>query len=118
MDGCDDLVSPNRKRCDFLLFVQSRSRKGHWTVPIELKSGSIKEEDLTGIREQLQAGSDVAAQMLPDDQVRMRPILGHGGMHPHLERKLTSSEYRVRLNGRREVIRAIPCGDGIATALR
>lgn len=118
MDGCHELASPTEKRCDFLLFAQVRSRKGHWTVPIELKAGTIKEEDLDGIREQLQTGADVASDLLPDDEVRMRPVLGHGGLHQYLERKLTTLEYRVRLRGRREVIRAIPCRGRIETVLK
>ena len=118
VDGCDELVSPRGKRCDFLLFAQTTSRKGHWAVPIELKSGTVKEQDLYGIQGQLQAGADVAEKRLPGERVRLRPVLGHGGMKPYLERQLTRPGYRVTLRGKSEVIRAIPCGDQIATALK
>ncbi|WP_425154435.1 hypothetical protein [Candidatus Palauibacter sp.] len=100
MDDCEELASPEGKRCDFLLFVASESHKGHWVVPVELKSGTVKVDDLDGIRDQLQTGSDVAHDVLSQDAgdarpVRLRPILGHGHrLHAKVRRTLTKPDYK------------------------
>lgn len=123
MDGCDDLAPPGGKRCDFLLFVASGSHKGHWVVPIELKSGKVKREDLDRIWAQLQTGADVARRLLAEDtgdsRVRLRPILGHGEiLHPLVRRTLTKAHYKVTLPGTREVVRTLLCGGDIGGRLR
>ncbi|MYG81137.1 MAG: hypothetical protein F4187_04930 [Gemmatimonadetes bacterium] len=124
MDGCDALAPRNRKRCDFLLFFESsRStprRPRRWAVPIELKSGTIKAVDLAGIREQVQCGADVARKLMSavgGDGASLRPILGYGSMQRHVALMLTR-EYRVDIGGRSELIRDVPCGDSIDSALK
>ncbi len=114
---------PQKKRCDFLLFVHARGRKGHWTVPVELKSGTIKFDDLDDIREQLQAGADVAAKLLASepvagDPIRLRPILGYGDMPLWLQQNLTRSEFKVTLGSYRELIRPMTSGGQIGDVLR
>ena len=124
MDGCDALAPPNRKRCDFLLFFESarstRHRPRRWAVPIELKSGTVKENDLEGIREQIQCGADVARNLMSasgGDGATLRPVLGCGSMQRHLSLMLTHSEYRVDIGGRSELIRVVHCGDRVGDAL-
>lgn len=121
MDHCDELASPDRKRCDFLLFVQSSSHKGHWVAPIELK-GHVGKDDLDGIRDQLQTGARVAEERLAGvgtgrDSVRLRPILGFSRLHPFLLRYLTKAEYRVAMRGRTEQIRPLECGNSVKKKL-
>lgn len=122
VDGCDALASPDCKCCDFLLFVQSSSRRGHWVAPIELKGGTVKKDDLDGIRRQLQTGAGVAARLVVSDDappVRLRPILGHGKALPALVgRLLTTDDYHVTLGGRREIIRTLECSGEIAEVLK
>lgn len=123
VDGCDVLASPNEKRCDFLLFAASTSRHGHWVAPIELKSGPARVEALPDIRDQLQTGANVAADVLAqepalDEPVRLRPVLGQGAAHPRVARILTRGEYTVTFQGRRLKIRAPLCGDNIDQALK
>ena len=124
VDGCDELASQDLKRCDFLLFVQSSSSKGHWVVPIELKGGHVKKDDLEGIRDQLQTGAGVAETQLANvgsdnEQVRLRPILGFGKtLQSWVQRNLTKPEYRITMRGRTEQIRPLKCGGKIREKLR
>ena len=121
VDGCDALAPPNRKRCDFLLFFEStQHRPRRWAVPIELKSGTVKENDLEGIREQIQCGADVARNLMSasgGDGATLRPVLGCGSMQRHLSLMLTQREYQVNIGGRTELIRVVLCGDRVRDAL-
>jgi len=125
VDGCDALAPSDRKRCDFLLFFESRKstqrRARRWAVPIELKSGTVKEIDLEGIREQVQCGADVARDLMTaagGDEASLHPVLGYGSMQPHLLRTLTRSEYRVDTGSRSELIRVVRCGGHVGDALK
>jgi hypothetical protein len=124
VDGCDELASPDLKRCDFLLFVPSSSSRGHWVVPIELKGGHVKKDDLDGLRDQLQAGASVAEAQFANvgadtGQIRLRPILGFGKtLQSWVQRNLTKPEYRIAMCGRTEQIRPLNCGGKIREKLR
>lgn len=121
VDHCDKLASPDKKRCDFLLFFESTGATRRWVAPIELKAGIVKKEDLDGIHDQLQTGANVAADLLPTDENRMprlRPVLGHGKPLPTLVgRVLTTRPYRVKLSGSQEIIRTRMCGSSVADVL-
>lgn len=118
------MASPKRKRCDFLLFFESakstKRRPRRWTIPIELKSGTVKAGDLEGIREQIQCGADVARKLMStvgdDDGARLRPVLGYGVMQRHVSLKLTRG-YRVDIGGRSELIHRVPCGGRVRDVL-
>ena len=92
-------------------------------MPVELKSGTIKFDGLGDIRDQLQAGADVAAKLLASepvagDPIRLRPILGYGDMPLWLQQKLTLSEFKVTLGNYRELIRPMTSGGQIGDVLR
>ncbi len=121
MDHCDELAPPHRRRCDFLLFVQSSSHKGHWVAPIELK-GHVRRNDLDGIRDQLQTGAHVAEERLArvgtgNNRVRLRPILGYTTLQPWVRLNLTTAEYQVELRGRTEHIRPLASGNSVKEKL-
>lgn len=123
VDGCDELALPSdRKRCDFLLFVQSLSTKGHLVAPIELK-GHVKRDDLDGIRDQLQMGAEVAEERLArvgtgNERVRLRPILGFSALQPWVRLNLTLAEYCIEMQDRTEHIRPVECGNSVKDKLR
>lgn len=91
-------------------------------APVELKSGTVKKDDLDGIRGQLQTGACVAARTVASDDAppaRLRPILGHGKALPAwVGRLLTTRDYHVKLGGRREIIRTLECGGKVADLLK
>ena len=121
VDHCDELAPPDKRRCDFLLFCESRSGRRRWVVPIELKGGTVRLNDLDGIHGQLQTGACVAADLLPMERSRLprlRPVLGHGRPLPTwVGRMLTTPRYRIELSGRREIIRTKMCGESVADIL-
>ena len=63
MDSPSSPPSQHETRCDYLYIGYLDNKDGSpWTVPIELKSGGIS---ASAVAKQLQAGADVAAQIIP-----------------------------------------------------
>lgn len=111
---CRSLPIPEgRKRCDYLLVADESDKT--WIVPIELKSGRLKAED---VLEQLQGGADAAGIWLPTGTfVELVPVLAHGkSIHPQDLKVLRTR--KVQLRGKKKATVLIRCRDPLTKALR
>lgn len=110
---CEALpIPPNQKRCDYL-FVGEESNTT-WVVPIELKSGGLKANE---VLEQLKEGISMADMLLPQrTSFQFVPVLAHGkGIHRNELKKLRSG--KMQLRGQRKGVVLIRCGDPLTKAL-
>lgn len=112
-----DLDTPNlglsqSRRCDYLFVADTPDSS--WIAAIELKSRSFRAERVV---EQLQAGTDLADEWLPDSvPVNFRPVLVHRlrTLGPH--RRVALERWRVRFRGDRVKVRALSSGARLVAA--
>lgn len=106
-----DLDSPTlgllqSRRCDYL-FVAGSSDTGLFAA-IELKSRSFRAEGVIG---QLQAGTDLADEWLPDDvSVNFRPVLVHRLPTFSKRRRVALDKSPVRFRGSRVRVHTLSSG--------
>ena len=109
---CDHVSTPpGKKKCDFLAFAFSSDRDVA-IAAIEMKKGG--NIDITGAVQQLQAGADMAADLLARDQASARccfhRILVHNGVaKPIMLKKLRRMQ--VKFSGRNLRIARQRCGE-------
>lgn len=110
---CKDLGLPNKKRCDFLFLGKENTKI--WVVPIELKSGTVK--DVKYVRKQLQGGTDLADNILSWKlQFEFNPVLAHGRpIHRDQLKKLRSTF--IYLRGEKRKVTTIACNSPLIKAL-
>ena len=99
-------LSQGDTRCDYLLLAEACGTVG-LVAPVELKSGNF---DFAAVQRQLQAGAEIAEQLIPDEfktQVQFLPILASHNV-PKAAR--TGTRYDVRMGSKLEPIRRIRCG--------
>lgn len=116
MDSPGSPPSQHETRCDYL-FIGSLddTDESPWTVPIELKSGGIS---ASGVAMQLQAGADVADQIIPHGaSTKFIPVVASGRLSKIEQRRLRNTSNKVRFRGRSEVIQRIRCGDPLTRVL-
>ena len=96
-------LAPNQTRCDYLFLAELANKPG-LIYPIELKAGRAGPGD---VRDQLQAGANVAARLTPTDcEVKLLPILASGSDKAGRKRIRAAVLFR----GREIPIRRIRCG--------
>lgn len=105
-------IPANRKRCDYL-FVGEEDRTA-WVVPIELKGGGFKADD---VAKQLQGGSRVAdAWLPPGSPFQFVPVLAHGkGVHNKDLKELRRNKVTLRGKERQTVL--LRCRERLMSAL-
>ena len=105
-------IQEDRKRCDYL-FIGEQYRAA-WVVPIELKGGGFKVDD---VAEQLQGGSNIADVWLPlGSSFKFVPVLAHRrSVHRHDQKKLRYKKINLRGQGKR--IKLLGCGEKLTKAL-
>lgn len=110
---CAELPIPtNQRRCDYL-FVGEKDRSA-WVVPIELKGGGFKADD---VAKQLQGGSRVAdAWLPPGSPFQFVPVLAHGkGVHNKDLKELRRNKVTLRGKERQTVL--LRCREKLMSAL-
>lgn len=103
--------------CDFLLVAGDDENGGPWVAPIELTTGN---KDIDLLLRQLQAGADIAHDLLPADVAfRLRPICAHDGrLHQYvISNVLPKSSSRIHLRHELELVELARCRGTIADAL-
>ena len=82
-------------RCDCILFFTDSAENSLFTVPIELKNGTV---DASEVFTQLQQGANFADRFAPRDLISIcRPTLIHGqGIHKSQQKKLNRAKVRFR----------------------
>ena len=111
LDGAALPIQQDQKRCDYL-FIGEQDGTG-WVVPIELKGGGFKVDD---VAEQLQGGSNVADAWLPlGSPFQFVPVLAHRGIHRHDRDKLRYKQINLRGQGKR--IKLLRCGAKLKNVL-
>ncbi len=116
MDSPGSPPSQHETRCDYL-FIGSldNTDESPWTVPIELKSGGIS---ASGVAMQLQAGTDVADQIIPHGaSTKFTPVVASGRLSKIEQRRLRNTSNKVRFRGKSEIIQRIRCGDPLKRVL-
>lgn len=87
-----------------------------WTIPIELKSGGIS---ASGVAKQLQAGADVADQIIPNKaSTKFIPVVASGKYSIHERKRLRNASNKVRFRGRPEIVQRIKCGEPLTLAIK
>ena len=102
-----DAVFPSgqrgQKQCDYVIFFLNTSQDTCFTVPIELKRGTIK-----GAGEQLQQGADFADRYVPRGYKTICvPILFHKGISTLAHRAL--QKRKVRFRGTKMTVETTRC---------
>lgn len=104
MDAVFPSGQRHQKQCDYVLFFLNTSQDTCFTVPIELKRGTVK-----GARAQLQQGADFAARYLPRGcKTICVPILFHKGLSTFAHRALQKG--KVRFRGTNMTVETTRCG--------
>lgn len=89
-------VPRDRPQCDYLFVVEDGTKK--WVIPIELKSGGLRNEHTVG---QLQRGADFADRLMPTNSgFRLAAVIAHGGLLHMSQRRLL---LRLTIHLRNEV---------------
>ena len=116
MDSPGSPPSQHETRCDYLFIGYLDDMEGNsWTVPIELKSGGISASE---VAKQLQAGADVADQIIPHNAgTKFTPVVASGRISKIEQRRLRNTSNKVRFRGRSEIIQRIRCGDPMTRVL-
>lgn len=116
MDSPSSPPSQHETRCDYLFIGDLDDTNGSpWTVPIELKSGGINASD---VAKQLQAGADVADQIIPHNaNTNFTPVVASGRLSKIEQRRQRNTSNKVRFRGRSEIIQRIRCGDPLTRVL-
>ena len=110
---CDDLQIPgNQKRCDYLFVGEENNTT--WVVPIELKSGGLKAQDVV---DQIQAGAGLADAWLPQEgSFQFVPVLAHGkGIHSKDLQILR--DRKIKLRGQKKQTVLVRCGRALKEVL-
>ena len=110
---CKKLKLTAGNRCDYL-FISNNERQC-LVVPIELKSGGL---DANQVIKQLQAGSNFAASIIPQNiRVQFIPIAAHGGRaHSREIKKLR--QQRIRFRQVQAQVKLTRCGRSLSDQLR
>ena len=117
MDSPGSPPSQHETRCDYLFIGYLDDVGGNpWTVPIEMKSGGISASE---VARQLQAGADVADQIIPHNaSTNFIPVVASGKLSKIEQRRLRNTSNKVRFRGRLEIVQRIRCGDPLTRVLR
>ena len=117
MDSPDSPPSQHETRCDYLYIGYLDDKDGRpWTVPIELKSGGIS---ASAIAKQLQAGADVADQIIPHNaSTKFAPVVASGRISKIEQRRLKHKSNKVRFRGRSVIVQRTRCGTSLTQVLR
>lgn len=116
MDSPGSPPSQHETRCDYLYigYLDDKDRSP-WTVPIELKSGGIS---ASAVAKQLQAGADVADQIIPHNaNTNFTPVVASGRISKIEQRRLRNTSNKVRFRGRSEIVQRIRYGDPMTRVL-
>lgn len=106
-------LQQNATRCDYLCIAEA-DNGDDWIVPLELKKGGFK---ATAIAQQLQAGANVADQLVTTAaSFRFRAVAFSGNVRK--AERLSLKRQSVQFRGRREEIRRTRCGNRLASMLR
>ena len=116
MDSPCSPPSQHETRCDYLFIgYLDDTDDSPWTVPIELKSGEIS---ASTVAKQLQAGADVADQIIPHNaNTNFTPVVASGRISKIEQRRLRNTSNKVRFRGRSEIIQRIRCRDPLTRVL-
>lgn len=117
MDSPGSPPSQHETRCDYLYIGYLDDKDGSpWTVPIELKSGGISASEAA---RQLQAGADVADQIIPHNAgTKFTPVVASGRISKIEQRRLRNTSNKVRFRGRSVIVQRTRCGTSLAQLLR
>ena len=117
MDSPGSPSSQHETRCDYLYIGYLDDKDGSpWTVPIELKLGGISASE---VAKQLQAGADVADQVIPHNaNTKFTPVVASGRLSKIEQRRLRNMSNRVRFRGKSEIVQRIRCGDPLTQVLK
>lgn len=117
MDSPGAPPSQHETRCDYLFIgYLDDTDRGPWTVPIELKSGGIS---ASRVAKQLQAGADVANQIIPHNaKTKFIPVVASGKYSIHERKRLRNASNKVRFRGRPEIVQRIKCGEPLTLAIK
>ena len=103
--------SEQETRCDYLVFLEGDGEVGQ-AVALELKRGQAQ----VGIVDQLQAGADIAARLIPkDENVDFTPVAAHKGIHSKVRKILVKRA--VKFRQQRFPVLLITCGTPLMKAL-
>ncbi len=116
LDSEGSPLGPAQARCDYLFVADGETGGPGWFAPIEITAGRSK--SAVRIRDQLQAGADVVAHLLPGNlQLKFVPVLT-GKLKRHEQSLLRKDACKVAFRGQRRLVRRIDCGGRLAGALR
>ena len=117
MDSPGSPPSQHETRCDYLYIGYLDDTDGSpWTVPIELKSGGIS---ASAVAKQLQAGADVAGQIIPHNaNTNFIPVVASGRISKIEQRRLRGKSNKVRFRGRSVIVQRTRCGTSLTQVLR
>ena len=115
MDGPWAPASQTETRCDFLFFGRIPDSGEFWVSPIELTASVHKSS--TRVLEQLRAGADLAADLLPLDQdVSFAPVAA-GPFGKFRRREFRSGQNRISFRNNLVFPAAVACGSELLDAL-
>ena len=116
LDSAHSPLGPAQVRCDYLFVADGKKGSPGWFAPIEITAGQSK--SAVRIRDQLQAGADVVAHLLPDNlQPKFVPVFA-GKLKKHEQTELRKDACKVAFRGKRRLVRRIACGGRLAGAFR
>ena len=107
-------VDQNKTRCDYIFIGGCEVV---WLMPLELMGGK---PDPSKIVRQLQAGADVAADVIipKGEQVEFQPVAFCGGkFHRTARVQLAKSANKIRFRGQQINSRLLRCGKSLTEAL-
>ena len=97
---------PNLTLCDYLLIAEGKAGCG-WVVPLELQRGCLEAGKVV---KQLQAGARIAEKLISsEDQIKFRPVAVSRSRSMSELKKLRNKNSRIRLHGRKEIVRLASC---------
>ena len=117
MDSPGSPPSQHETRCDYLFLGYLDDTDGSpWTVPIELKSGGVS---ASAVAKQLQAGADVANQIIPHTaSTKFTPVVASGRISKIEQRRLRNKSNKVQFCGRSVIVQRTRCGTSLTQVLR
>lgn len=113
MDSSNAPIQRNARRCDYIFFGKIEDEE-EWIIPIELKEGSA---DISQVSLQLQAGSDIANDILKSKVgFRFLPVLASGRLGKLEKIELKKEKNKVRFRNIKVIITRIKCHTSLADA--